>query len=269
MKKALEVIIGAMKEENQDLVIMYYGLSPLLIEYYDLHSPDDLVYCGGDYDLETNRRIFFSSLCSELGMPTYGSSGYDWESAPDIWFDSAPSGTLGSLHCFEGDENGDLPKLEWIAKYNGLSAILRKGTIFRVNPIGATWQGGFRAAFSPSWERLENDKTVLLALRTHQFDGKPADPPYKDILQTNVMLVVASLTDDEISRSHRIGIVPFGDGMLTLQTVKYQMARVVEHYFSGRQQIATVPCKEQRLDLILQTVRSQEILEWIEVSFIG
>ncbi|HNB40755.1 MAG TPA: hypothetical protein PLG52_04595, partial [Anaerolineales bacterium] len=48
LQKGLEVIVGAMKEENPDLVIMYYGLSPLLIDYYDLHSPDDLVYCIGD-----------------------------------------------------------------------------------------------------------------------------------------------------------------------------------------------------------------------------
>lgn len=182
LQKGLEVVVGAMKAENPDLVIMYYGLSPLLIEHYDLHSTDDL---------ETNRRIFFSSLCGELGMPTYGSSGYDWESALDIWFDSAPSGTLGSLHCFDGDENGDLPRDEWIAKYNGLSAILRKQIHFQVHPVDAKWQGGLRAAFSPSWERIEDGKTVLIALRTNQFDGKPASKTCKDILYTDIMLVVA------------------------------------------------------------------------------
>lgn len=267
LQKGLDVIVGAMKEENPDLVIMYYGLSPLLIDYYDLHSPDDLVYCGGDYDLETNRRIFFSSICGELGMPTYGSSGYDWESALDIWFDSAPSGTLGSLHCFEGDENSHLPKPEWIAKYNGLAAILRKGTTFRVNPIGAKWQGGFRAAFAPSWERIEGDKTVLLALRPHQFDGKPADHPYKDILQTNVMLVVASLTDDEIWHAHRIGIVPFGNGTCTLRTIQHRKIKIVEHYFSGHQHITTVMQESPRIELILQPTCNQEILEWVEIVY--
>ena len=66
LQKGLEVVVGAMKEENPNLVIRYYGLSALLSEYYDLHSPDDLVYCIGHYDLETNRRVFFSSLCGEL-----------------------------------------------------------------------------------------------------------------------------------------------------------------------------------------------------------
>lgn len=45
--KGTRVVVGAIKAENPNLVIMYYGLSPLLIENYDLHSPNDLVYCGG------------------------------------------------------------------------------------------------------------------------------------------------------------------------------------------------------------------------------
>ncbi len=260
LQKGLEVVVGAMKEENPDLVIMYYGLSPLLIEYYDLHSPDDLVYCLGDYDLETNRRIFFSSLCGELGMPTYGSSGYDWESALDIWFDSAPSGTLGSLHCFDGDENGDIPKDEWIAKYNGLAAILRKASTFHINPVDASWQGGLRAAFSPSWERMEDGKTVLLALRTHRFDGKPTPHEHKDVPHSNIMLVVASLTDEGISESSHIGIVPFGNGQCSIKN-KYARANVLEHHLNGNTTKSQIAFQNQITLEFTQT----ETLEWVEI----
>jgi hypothetical protein len=268
LQKGLEVVVGAMKEENPDLVIMYYGLSPLLIEYYDLHSPDDLVYCIGDYDLETNRRIFFSSLCGELGMPTYGSSGYDWESALDIWFDSAPSGTLGSLHCFDGDENGGSPQDEWIAKYNGLAAILRSAPTFRINPIDANWHGGLRAAFCPSWERMEGDKTVLIALRTHRFDGKPAIKSYKDILKTDIMVVIASMTDAGISESHHLGIVPFGDGNCTIKhTTLHKTGKIIEHYFSGHQFETQAECLNGQLKIALKQIRNNETLEWVEIIF--
>jgi hypothetical protein len=268
LQKGLEVVVGAMKEENPDLVIMYYGLSPLLIEYYDLHSPDDLVYCVGDYDLETNRRIFFSSLCGELGMPTYGSSGYNWESALDIWFDSAPSGTLGSLHCFDGDENGDFPKDEWIAKYNGLAAILRSTPTFRINPIDANWQGGLRAAFSPSWERIEGDKTVLIALRTHRFDGKPAIKSYKDILKTDIMVVVASMDDADISESHHLGIVPFGDGNCTIKhTTLRKTGKIIEHYFNGHQFETQVECLNGQLKIAFKQISNNGTLEWVEIIF--
>jgi hypothetical protein len=185
----------------------------------------------------------------------------------DIWFDSAASGTLGSLHCFDGDENGDLPKDEWIAKYNGLSAILRKATTFQVRPIGAKWQGGFRTAFAPSWERIEADKTVLLALRPYQSDGKPAEPPYQDFLRTNRMLVVASLTDDDIWHAQRIGIVPFENGIFTLRTADHRFARVIEHYFGGHHYETTVTHESQYMELMLQQARNQDIVEWVEVVF--
>jgi hypothetical protein len=201
-------------------------------------------------------------------MPTYGSSGYDWESALDIWFDSAPSGTLGSLHCFDGDENGDLPKDEWIAKYNGLSAIVRKQIHFQIHPVDAKWQGGLRAAFSPSWERMENDKTVLIALRTHRFDGKPASKSYKDILYTDVMLVIASLTSDGISESKRLGIVPFGDGRCVIRrSSAAQTVKLVEHYFSGRTYEQQITSHSDHIEFDLEQIRDTEILTWLEIIF--
>ena len=109
MLKGLEVIVGGMREANPDIAVMYYCLSPLFREYFDLHSPDDLFMAAGDYDYEANRRFFFSSLLGEIGIPTYGSGGYDWQTMPAIWFDSALIGTLGSLNSFVGDEEDEMP----------------------------------------------------------------------------------------------------------------------------------------------------------------
>ena len=264
LQKGLEIIVGAMKEENPDLVVMYYGLSPLLIDYWDLHSLDDLVYCIGDYDLETNRRLFFSSLCGELGMPTYGSSGYDWESAPDIWFDSIASGTLGSLHCFDGDENGEKSTTKHIAKFNGINSLVRKEAFFQTYPIHAKWIG-IRAGLTPGWERIEKGRTVLLALRTHQFDGKRMPNRYKDVLYTEITLILASLTDDAISEADHVGIVPFDDGYCTIKNI-HARANIIEHYLGGRTSSTQVKF-ESELTLDLQQTRNQEILEWVEIIF--
>lgn len=262
LQKGLEVIVGAMKEENPDLVIMYYGLSPLLIDYYDLHSPDDLVYCVGDYDLESNRRIFFSSLCGELGMPTYSSSGYDWDSAIDIWFDSVASGSLGSLHCFDGDENGEKPSAKHIAKFNGINSLVRKEAHFTTKPVHTKWQGGLRAGFSPSWERIENGKTVLLALRTHQFDGKPTPNSYKDVIAFNMTMVVAAFDDENIGESSRLGIVPFSDGRCSIKS-KYRRAKFIEHHLGGKRAESQLTFSDQ---LTLKLAK-HETLEWVEIIF--
>ena len=82
--KGLEVVVEAMRQENPDAVVMYYSLSPLLRKYIDLHSPDDLFDNCGEYEIEANRRFYFSSALAEIGMPTYGSGGYDWGSMPQI-----------------------------------------------------------------------------------------------------------------------------------------------------------------------------------------
>jgi hypothetical protein len=266
LQKGLEVIVGAMKEENPDLVIMYYGLSPLLIEYYDLHSPDDLVYCIGDYDFETNRRVLFSSLCGELGLPTYSSSGYEWASSTDIWFDSIASGSLGSLHCFEGDENGDLPTEKQIAIFNGLCAIARKNPVFQTFPIDAKWQGGLRAGFSPSWERMENGQTVLLALRLHGWDGKPTRSSYKSVVQTDLQIVITSMNETDIAQSNHLGIVPFGNGKCVLQHNHVETkAKIIEHYFGGAKFERKIIFENDLIEI--KFIESNETIEWIEILF--
>nr|MBA3375302.1 hypothetical protein [Actinomycetota bacterium] len=82
---ALGLIVDALRSVSPEIAVMYYSLSPLVVSHIDLHSPDDLFLCAGDYDLEANRRFFFSGLLGDLGMPTYGSGGYDWSSMRQIW----------------------------------------------------------------------------------------------------------------------------------------------------------------------------------------
>ena len=126
------------------------SLSPLFREYFDLHCPDDLFMTSGEYDVEANRRFFFSSLLGEIGQPTYGSGGYDWATMPAIWFDTALLGTLGSLNSFFGDEEDQVPTRDLIAKYNGLSQALRSSNIFTIEPVEADYIEATRGAHSPS-----------------------------------------------------------------------------------------------------------------------
>ena len=159
--KGLEVVVEAMRQENPDIVLMYYSLSPLLNKYIDLHSPDDLYVNAGEYDLEANRRFYFSSVLAEIGMPTYGSGGYDWETMPAIWFDSALIGTLGSLQPLGVDERGATGTPERIAKFNGLSRLLRPASQFRIEVLGdRPVFAATRAAHATSWARYEGDELV-------------------------------------------------------------------------------------------------------------
>lgn len=268
--KGVEVLVKAMREVNPDIVVIYYSLSPLFIDAFDLHSPDDLFMCGGDYDLEANRRFFFSSLLGELGMPTYGSGGYDWPSMSSIWFDSAPIGTLGSLNSFSGDEQDAGPTPDRVSKYNGLANLLRSSNVFTIEPLDAgDYFSPTRGARASSWARSENGEVVLVALRKHRLEDGPGTGKYGNFLESDASVVVASKTAEGISRAARLGVVPYGDGELTLQREDQHStkAKVTEHSFGGRVRQREVSIRAGKLSLSLREHADDGTpIEWIELE---
>ena len=268
--KGVEVLVKALREVNPDIVVIYYSLSPLFIDVFDQHSPDDLFLCEGDYDLEANRRFFFSSLLGELGMPTYGSGGYDWPTMPSIWFDSAPIGTLGSLNSFSGDEQDTGATPERVAKYNGLANLLRTSNVFSIEPLDAgDYASPTRGARTSSWVRRENGEVVLLALRKDRLQGGSGTGKYQNIIETNASVVVASKTAEGISRASRLGVVPYGDGQVTIRRDddRSTVARVTEHSFGGRIEHREITMRGGKLRLPL-TERDDNgtPIEWLELE---
>jgi hypothetical protein len=265
MWKGLDVVITAMREENPDLVVMYYQLSPLFLDYFDLHSPDDLFLASGEYDIEANRRFFFSSLLGELGVPTYGSSGYDWESAPEIWFDSSVVGTLGSLNDFGGDERGGKSTPERIAKYNGLTQALRSSNFFKVVPLTDITEAPSRSAHSRSWARIEDGSVVLLAIRPPLTTRTNAHG-LQNLIHAAAPVVIASRTRDGIARSNRLSVVPYGDGEISIRREQGRRADVFTHHFGGAVTEAHIPIDNDLLKLsITERGAANNFVEWIDV----
>jgi hypothetical protein len=276
LKKGLEIVVGAMREVNPDIVLMYYQLSPHFLEQLDLHSPDDLFMCAGEYDLEANRRFFFSSLLGNLGVPTYGSSGYDWQSSPNIWFDSAVVGTLGSLNDFRGDEQGEKATPQRVAKFNGLTHLVRNSNFYHVTPLDVAYEAPTRGARSRSWARLENGNLVLLAIRPAAHiagaynESRVADGQVSDIIRTSVPVVVASRTSDEIESSHSLGVVPYGDGEVSIRRPSGGEAEVTEHWLGGTSTTTRLPLHADSCRLSVRTKREDgALLEWIEIRFLN
>lgn len=269
MLKGLDVVVNGMREANPDVVVMYYSLSPLFIEYFDLHSPDDLFMAAGEYDLEANRRFFFSSLLGEVGMPTYGSGGYDWVAMPEIWFDSALIGTLGSLNSFTGDEHDSLPTPERIAKYNGLAQALRAANTFSIEPVDADYLGVARGCHSSSWARFENGELVSVALRAHRIDGRMGSGRFREVVRTTASVVVASKTDEALAKASKLAVIPYGEGELIIQRENRQasFAQVKQHSFGGGLTESRMAIEEGVVHLPLRerTVEGTPV-EWIEVD---
>jgi hypothetical protein len=270
--KGLDVVVKALREENPDIVLMYYELSPLFTEYLDLFSPDDLFGAAGEYDLEANRRILFSSLCGEFGMPTYGSSGHDWMSQPSIWFDSVAAGTLGSLARFYGTPApGAGPTPQRIAKYNGLTHLVRPANQFSIIPLDADYEAPTRGAHASSWARLENGDVVLVALRTQRIAGGTGSGSFRDLVSTNASVVVAARSSGSIARAAQLGVVPYGDGELSVKREgAATSANATEHYFGGSQKPLPLAVENGRLRVPLrERTEDGSWVEWIDISIQG
>ncbi|MFN8009397.1 MAG: hypothetical protein U0V70_20675 [Terriglobia bacterium] len=268
MLKAMEVVVSALREENPDVVVMYYSLSPLFVDYFDLHSPDDLGFCAGDFELEANRRFFFSSLLGEIGMPTWGSSGYEWLTAPDIWFDSSAIGTPGNLTSFSGPDPKALAIPERVAKFNGLTHVIRTSNLFSPILIDGEYQGPARGAHASSWARVEDGEVVLVALRERRLDGRKGAGHFRELVSCNTSVVVASTTSQGIEKTARLAVVPFGDGVVTLKRNReVRSVLVTEHYFGGGKQSRSMPVQNARLQLsINEKTPRGDLVEWIEIT---
>jgi hypothetical protein len=252
---------------------MYYNLSPLLLEYIDLHSTDDMYLDIGDYQVEANRRIYFGSLLGPLGVPTYGSTGYDWSSDPSIWFDSAAVGSIGSLNDFAGDEQGESATPALIAKYNGIAQVLRPTTTFEILPLGGLQYAPTTGAHAHSWARFEDGELVLFARRPILQEGdlqgpaaQPQDPRIRDLLHSSAPIIVTSRTSESITRSNHLAIVSYGNGEITLRREQGAQARIVHHYFSGATTQSTSTISSNQLAFTVNTNHpAGDPLEWIEV----
>ena len=269
LHKCVEVVVSAMREVNPDLAVMYYSLSPLYADFFDLHCTDDLFLNQDEYNLEANRRIFFGSLLGELGIPTDGSGGYDWRSMRDIWFDSAPTGTLGSLLSFTGDEEGEGPDSAIVAKFNGLTHLLRPTVTFRLEAVEWAAISATRGARSPSWASWEGDNLTLVALRKGHWNGGPVSGRYRDIVSTTAPLVLASKTGDDLRRSNFLALMPFGDGEVTLKTEASfpRRADIVEHLFGGKKKLTSLKLTAGECHVSFREKDEQGTpVEWVEIN---
>ena len=102
----------------------------------------------------------------------------------------------------------------------------------------------------------EKGEVVLLALRQDRLEGGSGIGKYKNIIETNTSVVVASRTAEGINRTSHLGVVPYGDGELGLQRKEQNStkAKVTEHLFGGGVGQSEVAVRAGKLTLPLGSV---------------
>ncbi|HEX3811362.1 MAG TPA: hypothetical protein VHX59_00850 [Mycobacteriales bacterium] len=213
-EKFLDVIVGALKAADPEITVQYYSLTPLLARHWDHLSLDDMWMSRGNFHDAFGKRAVVASIAGELGLPVYGSTGYDWASVPEIWLDSPVLGTIGAMAPFAGDISGERPTPGLIAKYNGLTRLTRTNGRYDVEFLdrdaNARLHNPLLGPSAGSWARREEQGVTVVALRP-----APDSAEYPGIVRTTAPAVVASLDENGLDSARRLGIVPFGDGECT------------------------------------------------------
>jgi len=260
----LEVIVGALKEADAAVAVLYYCLTPLFGDYLDQCGMDDLWMSRGAYDRGFAKRALLSSWCGSFGMVPYGSSGYDWRSTPEIWFDSAVIGTPGVIAPLAGDEYSQRPTPDQVARYNGIARVTRHNPFYRVEFFDADLgdpEAGPRAC---SWARIEGGEAVVVALRP--VAGAAAVAP--ELVEADCRVVVASLTAAGIRTTTMLGIVPFGSGRVCVRRSGGGAPRALAHLLGGGTIPVDVRFEGEQLSLEVMTTTPDEApVELIEVRF--
>lgn len=265
-QRFLEVIIPAIREADPEVTVQYYALSPLLAAHYDHFSFDDMWLAKGLYHDAFNKRAVLASLCGEFGLVPYGSTGYDWESAPQIWFDTPVVGTLGSLVPFAGDERGERARPEQIARYNGIARLTRQNPYFTVEFLDAELDHFLFGPRAHSWARLEEGEAVVVALRPRAGPAGRRGDRYRDLVATDCAVVVGALAEGSLATTSRVGVVPYGDGTIRLGRMGTVQARA--HLLGGASLPLPVSPTAQGVSLPLhQRAPDGTPIEIIEVDF--
>lgn len=260
--RALDIIVSALRSAKPDIAVMYYSLSPLVLDFVDQHCHDDMYLCAGDYASENNRRLFFSSMLGELGVSVYGSGGYDWRSMRDIWLDTAIVGPVGSLNSFEPDECDEQPDEELIALFNGCSALSREPGRCTIEPVCPVVVGAESGARSSSWVRIVDGEVTGVTVRAE--DGERLRPDCG--VRSDVAAFVTSLSGEGLATASRIGLVTFGQGTVRLARAEQASAvRATYHCFDGSSHVED---SEHGPDFIRVPARPDPRMspvEWIEL----
>ena len=92
------------------------------------------------------------------------------------------------------------------------------------------------------------------------------DPRVKDVVRCSFPVVISSLSEDGITRSNSLAIVPYASGKIVLRRDHEGRAKIASHYFGGSVTHATASIDNGSVTVhAVSKAADGKPLEWIEM----
>ena len=211
----LKIIGDAAREVNPAISIIYYGISPLMSDAYDIVSIDDMGDCGDSPAYEKlghTQRAMWASLAAAHGTAINASSGYFWDSFNDILLDTFVIGVPGTV-LPQTDSLGKSITPAISARWSAAQKWCRRGES-QWSPLFLDCDTGGRGSEPSvrSWARCENGGIYSCALRNESGSAISFDA-LKGIAFTGKWAVV-SADDSGIYACKKLAVIPFSAGTI-------------------------------------------------------
>jgi hypothetical protein len=213
----VKLISQTAKSVDPEVVIMYYGISPLWTADVDLVSLDDQQDLWHDVPRGEQEWSIWASLLSDRKMGLNASSGYDWDIDDEMVLNTCILGAPGAVLPVSL-KNGDPVPSKFLNRRLAIYKWFRRSTSWE--PL---WLNSRTGNFSSPpklncWGRMEKigGQAQLTALVLRDGDKEELADPLLSGISWSGRWALISQEDKAISSTQDLALIPFDAGYISL-----------------------------------------------------
>lgn len=248
----VRIIAEAAKRVDPDVIILYYGISPLYAPLIDMISLDD----QGDlwYDTKQGHAEWsmWASLLSQHRVAVSGSSSYEWRTDDEVLMNTIILGCPGAVLPTEL-ENGDPVPKRFQNRRLAVNKWYRRSIIWEPLWLNS-YTGGMDAAPKlRCWGRME--KNILTALTLREDANKDLVGTPAEGFNWNGNWGLISQDEQPVTTSSRLAVIPFSEGRIELPYAE-KPAKVTRLHLEGASEADNWTWENGRLGI---TITAEEL----------
>jgi hypothetical protein len=213
----VRLIAEAAKSIDPQVIILYYGISPLWAPLVDMVSLDD----QGDLWYDTRQGhaewSMWASLLSQQQVAVSGSSSYEWRTDDEVLMNTIVLGSPGAVLPSTLENGGPVPE-RFLNRRLAVNKWYRRTVLWKPAWLNSHTGNMEAPPRLRCWGRLENfeGKEALTALTLREDDNKQLEgTPAAGIRWSGNWGLIAQ-DNRPVTASARLAVIPFSQGKLDI-----------------------------------------------------